>query len=53
MMYKDIKLDNPTMELKGVLEDAVPFSEKREFNCTECCRNCEAEQCPYNETRCQ
>lgn len=31
----------------------VPFNEKQEFQCKECCRNCEAFECPHNETRCQ
>jgi hypothetical protein len=31
----------------------VPFNEKLEFNCNDCCKNCDAEQCPNNETRCQ
>lgn len=34
-------------------EKGIPFNEKNELKCSKCCRNCEAEQCPYNETRCQ
>jgi len=33
-------------------EKAIPFDEKGEVICTECCRNCEVDQCPNNETRC-
>lgn len=34
-------------------EKGIPFNENSEVKCSKCCRNCEAEWCPYNETRCQ
>lgn len=34
-------------------EKVIPFDEKGEVVCTDCCKNCEIFQCPHNETRCQ
>ena len=31
----------------------IPFNEKHEIVCTDCCRNCEAYACPNNKTRCE
>ena len=31
----------------------VPFDEKLQFNCVECCENCQELECPNNLTRCQ
>lgn len=36
-----------------LVEAGVPFSEKRVFDCTDCCKACTEEQCPHNEKRCQ
>lgn len=41
------------MESMEKIENEIPFSEKNEFNCTECCKDCQAFECPYNETMCQ
>jgi len=35
------------------LEKEIPFSEKRTFECMDCCEYCGEVECPNNLTRCE